>query len=101
MLPDLVVPYVIYDRVQPSATRLPSSTLLNALPRRTRHAHKGDFGHVMVIGGDMGYGGAAIIAAQAALRSGAGMVSLATRPEHVSAAVSRGHEELVGVLTSA
>ena len=97
---DLGVPDDIYDQVQPSATRLSSSQFLNALPRRTRHAHKGDFGHVMVIGGDMGYGGAAIIAAQAALRSGAGMVSLATRPEHVSAALSRCPELMVCGVTS-
>lgn len=97
---DLGVPDDVYGQVQPSASRLSSSTLLNALPRRTRHAHKGDFGHVMVIGGDIGYGGAAIIAAQAALRSGAGMVSLATRPEHVSAALSRCPELMVCGVTS-
>lgn len=53
------------------------------LPRRARNAHKGDFGHVLVVGGDYGMGGAVRMAAEAALRVGAGLVSVATRPEHV------------------
>lgn len=59
------------------------------LPRRQIDSHKGDHGHVMIIGGDLGTGGAALLAAEAALMSGAGLVSLVTRPEHVSAALSR------------
>ena len=63
-----------------------------AVPRlapRTRTAHKGSFGHVLVIGGDHGFGGAALLSAQSALRAGAGMVSLATRPEHLPASLAR------------
>ncbi|MHB8424472.1 MAG: NAD(P)H-hydrate dehydratase [Gammaproteobacteria bacterium] len=54
------------------------------LPRRPRSAHKGRFGHVLVIGGDLGMGGAVRLTAEAALRSGAGLVTVATRPEHVA-----------------
>ncbi|MDF1655736.1 MAG: NAD(P)H-hydrate dehydratase [Coxiellaceae bacterium] len=54
------------------------------LPRRCRDSHKGTYGHVLVIGGDYGMGGAVRMAAEAALRSGAGLVSVATRPEHVT-----------------
>lgn len=97
---DLGVPAEIYRQVPPAVARLSSSQLIGRLPRRVRHAHKGHFGHVMVIGGDIGYGGAAIIAAQAAAYSGAGMVSLATRPEHVSAALSRCPELMVCGVTS-
>ncbi|MEP9827893.1 NAD(P)H-hydrate dehydratase, partial [Staphylococcus aureus] len=64
----------------------------SALPRlapRARSAHKGSFGHVLVIGGDRGFGGAALLAAESALRSGAGLVTLATRPEHVAASLTR------------
>ena len=53
------------------------------LPKRARDAHKGRYGHVLVIGGDYGMGGAVRIAAEAAARVGAGLVSVATRPEHV------------------
>lgn len=50
---------------------------------RPRHAHKGDFGHVLVVGGDYGMAGAVRLASEAALRVGAGLVTVATRPEHV------------------
>lgn len=63
---------------------LHTSTLL-----RARTAHKGDSGHVLVVGGDVGFGGAAIMAAQAAMRAGAGTVSLITRSAHVSAMLTR------------
>lgn len=51
------------------------------LPKRSRNAHKGDFGHVLIVGGAVGYAGAPALAAQAASRSGAGLVSvLVPRP---------------------
>lgn len=62
---------------------------------RQRTAHKGDFGTVLVIGGDIGFGGAAIMAAEASLRAGAGRVILATKPQHVGAALSRCPELMV------
>jgi ADP-dependent NAD(P)H-hydrate dehydratase / NAD(P)H-hydrate epimerase len=62
---------------------------LKLLKPRKADAHKGDFGHVMIIGGDTGYGGAALMAAEAAARTGAGKVSLATRPEHIAASLVR------------
>lgn len=58
------------------------ATCKNALNPRTRDAHKGLFGHVLIVGGDYGMGGAVCLAGTAALRSGAGLVSLVTRPEH-------------------
>ncbi|MCB2254763.1 NAD(P)H-hydrate dehydratase [Pseudomonas chlororaphis] len=73
---------------------LPDIQLLapGTLPRleaRSPSAHKGQFGHLLLIGGDRGFGGAALLSAESALRSGAGMVSLATRSEHVAAALAR------------
>lgn len=59
------------------------------LPPRHRTAHKGWFGHVMIIGGDAGMGGAVAMAAEAAARCGAGLTSAATRPEHVTAILAR------------
>lgn len=55
---------------------------------RNSESHKGDFGHVLVVAGNIGYGGAALLSSKAAMRSGAGLVSLATRSEHLQAALS-------------
>jgi NAD(P)H-hydrate epimerase len=44
--------------------------------RRIRTAHKGDFGHVLIVGGSAGKSGAAVMAGLAALRSGAGLVTV-------------------------
>jgi len=54
------------------------------LDKRLRSAHKGNFGHALVVGGDYGYAGAIQLAAEAALNSGAGLVSVATRQVHAS-----------------
>ena len=64
----------------PSARRLDPAAC--RLPRRTRTAHKGRYGHVLVVGGEHGYSGAARLAAEAAARVGAGLVSVATRAAH-------------------
>jgi hydroxyethylthiazole kinase-like uncharacterized protein yjeF len=52
------------------------------LQPRPRDAHKGNCGHVLVIGGDIGLSGAVRMAGESALRVGAGLVSVATRIEH-------------------
>jgi len=52
------------------------------LQPRPRAADKSYFGHVLVIGGDYGYSGAVHLAGEAAMRVGAGLVTIATRPEH-------------------
>ncbi|MDO6746259.1 NAD(P)H-hydrate dehydratase [Gilvimarinus sp. 1_MG-2023] len=97
---DLDAPEAIYQQVNAQAQRVEFADLLAVLPEREADAHKGCFGHVMVIGGDTGRGGAAIMAAEAAARTGAGLVSLATRPEHVSAALARRPEVMTcGVIS--
>lgn len=52
-----------------------SETLVDrVLPRRDRNAHKGDFGRVLIVAGSVGYTGAPVLAANAALRTGAGLI---------------------------
>lgn len=58
------------------------SQLVTKIPRRPRNAHKNRFGHILVVGGDLGMGGAPLMSALAAMRVGAGLVTLATRAEH-------------------
>jgi NAD(P)H-hydrate epimerase len=64
------------------------------LAPRQRYSHKGHYGHVLVIGGELGYSGAARLAGEAALRMGAGLVSIATRAEHASV-MNLGRPELM------
>ena len=66
---------------------LPDAHLLTAthLPPRPRDANKGTNGHVLAIGGEHGMAGAIRLSGEAALRAGAGLVSVATRAEHLLA----------------
>ncbi|MBI4349375.1 MAG: NAD(P)H-hydrate dehydratase [Elusimicrobia bacterium] len=66
-----------------------SATLRRWLPARRPDSHKGDFGHVLLVAGSRGMAGAALLAARAACRSGAGLVTLGV-PEGLQAAVT-GH----------
>ncbi|MFT4520689.1 MAG: hydroxyethylthiazole kinase-like uncharacterized protein yjeF [Halioglobus sp.] len=86
---DLEVPLEAYENVPCSCSRLELEALLEQLPPRSATAHKGLYGSVLVVGGDRGMAGAAAMAAEAALRCGAGLVRVATRPEHVGAIVAR------------
>lgn len=74
----LDVPEQIFNQVTAAATRV----IYQPMPPRKRCAHKGHNGHVLIVGGDKGYSGAARLAGEAALRVGAGLVSMATRGEH-------------------
>lgn len=58
------------------------------LKKRDIAAHKGDFGHVLIVGGDEGMGGAALLAGLFAARVGAGKVSVALHPTHVNAVIA-------------
>ncbi|MCB8889664.1 NAD(P)H-hydrate dehydratase [Vreelandella malpeensis] len=75
--------------ILPAAWRLEESWLAAAFTSRPRAGHKGTFGHVLVMGGAPGFGGAALLASQAAARLGAGKVSLATAAEHVGPSLTR------------
>ena len=79
----------------PVVERLDKSLLEVWLPPRQRDAHKGDMGHVLIMGGASGFGGAALLASEAAARLGAGKVSLATAPEHVTACLTYRPEVMV------
>jgi len=82
---DLGIPAPVYGRVAAAARRLDLGQFHALLAPRPRDAHKGDCGHVLVVGGDHGYAGAVRLAAEAAARCGAGLVSVATRADHVGA----------------
>ncbi|GLQ97373.1 NAD(P)H-hydrate dehydratase [Dyella mobilis] len=80
-LDTLGLPDVLWQNVHADASLLEPS----CLPPRERDAHKGDAGHVLAIGGDHGTAGAIRLCGEAALRGGAGLVSVATRIENLMA----------------
>lgn len=86
---DLAIPEAVQLSLSADCQRVRLSELGGLLPKRRRDSHKGDHGHVLIVGGDHGCAGAVLLAAEAAARSGAGLISVATRPAHVGALVSR------------
>lgn len=80
-LATLDVPTPAYAHAEADATLL----MPQALPTRARDSHKGRYGHVLAIGGDLGAGGAVRMCGEAAARVGAGLVSVATREANVGA----------------
>ena len=79
---DLGTPAGMHAAIDAEARLIEHGEVMLNLRARARDAHKGRYGHVLVIGGDYGYQGAAILAGSAAARAGAGLVTVATRPEH-------------------
>ncbi|STC91627.1 Nicotinamide nucleotide repair protein [Edwardsiella hoshinae] len=78
--------------------RLDGRDLAGWLPPRSPLTHKGEQGRLVLIGGDRGMGGAIRLAGQAALRSGAGLVRVLTRAEHVAPLLAACPELMVEVL---
>ena len=90
----LDVPDAVFADAVPAAWQIDAAFLEAALPPRPRSSHKGDFGHVLVVGGAPGMSGAARLAAEAAARGGAGWVSVATHASH-AAVLNIGRPELM------
>lgn len=97
----LSVPEALYQLIKPSAMLMEWAHIADSLPCRSPISHKGDHGHLLIIGGDYGMAGACRIAGEAALRTGTGLVSIATRKENVNAITSSRPELMVhGIETS-
>jgi NAD(P)H-hydrate epimerase len=90
----LSLPGAALAEVPAVAFRIDEYLVREALPPRVRTAHKGIHGDVLIVGGGRGMPGAARLAGEAALRAGAGRVTIATHPENVAAIVS-GRPELM------
>ncbi|MBB4132874.1 NAD(P)H-hydrate dehydratase [Xanthomonas sp. 3075] len=94
-LASLDVPDAAFDGLAPAAQRWDIDALAAQLRPRRRNTHKGESGRVLCVGGNVGSGGAIMLAAEAALRSGAGLVQVATRAEHVAPLLARCPEAMV------
>lgn len=91
---DLAVPAQTYAGCDPAVWLMDRPALGPLTSPRPADAHKGAFGHVLVVGGAPGMPGAARLAAEAAARCGAGLVSVATHPAH-AAGLNSGRPELM------
>lgn len=99
-LATLDVDPLAHTDVAPTAELLQAERLRRVFRPRLPSAHKGHSGHVLCIGGDAGHGGAAMLCAEAALRAGAGLVSLATRAMHVPAMLAHRAEVMAHAVES-
>ena len=75
---DIGIPPTYVDAIESRTLLLTSDSAFQSLPERAPSAHKGIFGHAGIIAGSVGKTGAAVLAARAALRIGAGLVTVAT-----------------------
>ena len=99
---DLEIPTAAIAHIEPTLIRFTADELAALLPPRHSTAHKGRFGHVLIVGGNQGMSGAVRLSGEAALRSGAGLVSIAMHPDGI-ASVGAGRPELMvrGVASAA
>lgn len=88
-LAPLDLPDSAWDGIAARAQRWTRERLPALLPPRRANTHKGESGHVLCIGGNHGSGGAVMLAAAAALRAGAGLVSVGSRRDHVAPLLAR------------
>lgn len=79
----------VVSAMQPVLRRITDRALVEVLPPRPRQSHKGMFGRVVIIGGGVGMPGAVRLTAEAALRTGAGLVTVASLPEHIAVLAAR------------
>lgn len=80
----LQTPASVQESIKDSGILIRQNIIEYLLPRRLRNSHKGSFGWVLGIGGNSHMSGAVRLCGEAALRSGAGKVTLATIPEHAA-----------------
>lgn len=91
---DLGVPAEAYSQVTCN-TRLLQGVDYTLLPARKPSSHKGRFGHVLIVGGNNGMPGAVILAATAALRTGAGLVTIIAAAKNQAAITAAVPEAMI------
>ncbi len=99
---DIGIPADVIDTLDgPRTEVLDGDVARRWMPARSRSAHKGDFGHVLVVAGSPGKTGAASLAALGALRSGAGLVTVACPASSAPVVSTLGREYMTFALPEA
>ncbi|MCB1196197.1 NAD(P)H-hydrate dehydratase [bacterium] len=91
---DIGFPTEAINSVESNLHYLTKRWIKGLLPERQENSHKNTFGHLFIIGGSSGLTGSVILAAQAALRSGCGMVTVCC-PESVNSVIESGFTEAI------
>ena len=101
LLDSLGIPGSVLAEFSPAAWLYRPEQLAVGLAPRHANAHKGEYGHVLCVGGEMGMGGAVRLCAEAALRVGVGLASVATRSEGVAALLAARPEAMTHAVENA
>ena len=94
VIESLQIPDTVLATAEPMARSITTQTVQERLSPRRRTLHKGEAGHLVIIGGDVSMAGAVQLAGIAALRSGAGLVTIASRRSQIDV-ISRSQPELM------
>ena len=84
-----IPPIFLNNPSSPRIEVIDPARLRELLPRRTPVSHKGTFGHLLILAGSNGKTGAAVMAAEAALRSGVGLVTVASAKSAIASMAPR------------
>lgn len=95
---DIGIPFYYVEDLEAPAEMIVREEIREILPKRWNISHKGSYGHVLVLGGAMGFAGAPVMAGVGALRSGAGLVSVGVPASVYHAAASMRPELMVHAL---
>lgn len=82
-LVDIGIPYALFERFAPRAWLVDETVLEEVFAPRAPDGHKGTYGHLLVVAGTPERPGSALLAARAALRTGAGLVTLGSDRETI------------------
>ena len=96
LVDDIGIPHALLEGTQLRQSLITREAAAKLLPARARDVHKGTCGRILVLAGSLGMTGAAALAAQAALRIGAGLVTLAV-PERIYAVLAAKMTEVMVV----
>jgi ADP-dependent NAD(P)H-hydrate dehydratase / NAD(P)H-hydrate epimerase len=96
LLADIGIPRALLAGTESALGWIEAADVASLYPRRAAGSHKGTYGHLLVVAGSVGKTGAAVLAAAGALRSGAGLVTVAT-PSAAQTTVASSRAELMTV----